>query len=391
MDHIFPGVGGSIFFWHVDHIFLDDRTLSELKNNGNRSMSRKDGIGPLVKKAYYLLGRKGLRGVTLLTSAGIRLFRSNKKRKHFAAKSGFSIPTVLIVSVTMACNYNCLGCYSRGRPENEELSTAELDNLFGEAEAMGMLAVVLTGGEPLMRDDLLQIISRHRNLLFIMITNGSLMTAEKAALIGRCTNLVVLISIEGSDRHTDERRGEGAHRAVIAAMKHLKNAGGFFGFAATNNVFNSAYLGSDLFIDDMIDRGCSAGLITEYVPCGPGRRPDWVIGPEQRESFRQRILHLRSSKPIVLVQLPQDEYGEKNICSGAGRASLHINSQGGIEPCPFVSLSCDSIRRGGLMAALKSPFLAAIRSQPHLLSRNLQACSLFEHYPEVKALASKKK
>jgi MoaA/NifB/PqqE/SkfB family radical SAM enzyme len=93
----------------------------------------------------------------------------------------------------------------------------------------------------------------------------------------------------------------------------------------------------------------------------------------------------------VLVQLPQDEYGEKNICSGAGRASLHINSQGGIEPCPFVSLSCDSIRRGGLMAALKSPFLAAIRSQPHLLSRNLQACSLFEHYPEVKALASKKK
>jgi len=155
-------------------------------------------------------------------------------------------------------------------------------------------------------------------------------------------------------------------------MAMLKGAGAFFGFAATNNSQNSGYLGSEVFIDEMIERGCSAGLITEYVPCGQKPHTEWVLNATQREQFRQCILEMRSEKPIVLVQFPQDEYGEANICSGAGRVSLHINSQG--------------IRQGGLMAAIKSPFLASIRSRPNLLARDRLACSLYEHFSEVEAL-----
>jgi MoaA/NifB/PqqE/SkfB family radical SAM enzyme len=166
----------------------------------------------------------------------------------------------------------------------------------------------------------------------------------------------------------------------------LKKPALIFGFAATNNAQNSGYLGSDEFIDNMIERGCSAGLITEYIPCGQEAHSEWILNPMQREQFQQHILETRSVKPIVLVQFPQDEYGEANICSGAGRVSLHINSQGGIEPCPFVPLSCDNIRQEGLMTALKSSFLASIRSQPDLLARDRLACSLYEHYSEVEAL-----
>jgi MoaA/NifB/PqqE/SkfB family radical SAM enzyme len=358
-----------------------------IKRHINDATRRKaEGIGTLARKAYYLVGRKGLHGTSLLVGAAIRLHRSNRRRKHFAAKHNLVIPTVLVVSITMACNYDCLGCYSRGRPDSGELSKVELSNLFNEAQNMGFLAAVLTGGEPLMRDDILDIVEKQPHILFILITNGSLMTTEIAAAIGRMKNLVVLVSIEGSCGFTDERRGVGAHQAVLEAMSMLKDAGAFFGFAATNNIKNSVYLGSDEFIDNMIERGCSAGLITEYVPCGQEPRSEWVLNPMQREQFRQRILEMRSVKPIVLVQFPQDEYGEANICSGAGRVSLHINSQGGIEPCPFVPLSCDNIRQGGLMAALKSSFLASIRSRPDLLARDRLACSLYEHYSEVEAL-----
>ncbi len=355
------------------------------KNTSNSEV-RKDGIGFLTRRAYYLFGRKGLRGASLLAGAGIRLFRSNRRRNKFRRKNGFTIPTVLVVSVTMACNYDCLGCYSRGRSDSGELSKAELSNLFNEAQNMGFLAAVLTGGEPLMRDDILDIVEKQPQILFVLITNGSLMTPKIAAAIGRMKNLVVLVSIEGNCVFTDERRGVGAHQAVLEAMAMLKDAGAFFGFAATNNAQNSGYLGSDEFIDHMIERGCSAGLITEYVPCGQEPLSEWVLNPMQREQFRQRILVMRSEKPIVLVQFPQDEYGEANICSGAGRVSLHINSQGGIEPCPFVPLSCDNIRNGGLMAALRSSFLASIRSRPDLLSRDRLACSLYENYSEVETL-----
>jgi MoaA/NifB/PqqE/SkfB family radical SAM enzyme len=358
-----------------------------IKRNIYGTTRRKaEGIGALARKAYYLMGRKGLHGTSLLIGAAIRLYRSNRRRKKFATKHNLVVPTVLVVSVTMACNYDCLGCYSRGRPESGELSKAELSNLFNEAQNMGLLAAVLTGGEPLMREDIFDIVKKQSQILFILITNGSFMTLEIATAMGRLRNLVVLVSIEGSCAFTDERRGAGAHQTVLEAMAMLKEAGAFFGFAATNNAQNSGYLGSDEFIDDMIERGCSAGLITEYIPCGQEAHSEWVLNPMQREQFRQRILEMRSVKPIVLVQFPQDEYGEANICSGAGRASLHINSQGGIEPCPFVPLSCDNIRQGGLTAALKSSFLASIRSRPDLLARDRLACSLYEHYLEVEAL-----
>ena len=57
--------------------------------------------------------------------------------------------------------------------------------------------------------------------------------------------------------------------------------------------------------------------------------------------------------------------------------------KGGIEPCPFMSFSCDNVRHGGLKTACQSHFLRTIREHPDLLQRQQYACSLFEHYQEV--------
>ena len=106
-----------------------------------------------------------------------------------------------------------------------------------------------------------------------------------------------------------------------------------------------------------------------------------------RSYFRQRVLDLRSRKPILLSQFPHDEYGKENRCSGAGKKSLHINSQGDVEPCPFISIACENIRQGGLITACQSKFLQAIRDNPRLLQREQLACSLFEHRAELESLA----
>ncbi|MCK4450270.1 MAG: hypothetical protein KAX26_06730, partial [Anaerolineae bacterium] len=137
----------------------------------------------------------------------------------------------------------------------------------------------------------------------------------------------------------------------------------------------------------MVVLGCSVGFFSEYVPCGPNPRPDWILDEAARASFRQRVLDLRCHKPIVLIQFPHDEYGENNRCRAAGQASLHINSQGDVEPCPFVSIACENIRQGGLIAACQSPFLRTIREHPTLLKRQRFACALFEHRAELGALA----
>ncbi len=125
------------------------------------------------------------------------------------------------------------------------------------------------------------------------------------------------------------------------------------------------------------------GFFTEYVPCGDHPRHDWVLDRESREQFRQKVLELQARKSLVLIQFPHDEYGKANLCSAAGVASFHVNSQGGVEPCPFSPYFVDNIRQEGLCQACGSSFLESIRCQPALLRRSEYACALFEHREEI--------
>ncbi|HEY4712300.1 MAG TPA: radical SAM protein, partial [Dehalococcoidia bacterium] len=241
--------------------------------------------------------------------------RHRRQQRHIAG----SIPSILAISPTMRCNYNCTACYSRGRPTDNELSTDELDALLSEAEELGIHSIVLTGGEPLLRDDILDLIAHHHRLLFFLITNGSLVTPEIARRIARSGNIVLLVSIERFASDTDKLRQPGAHEAAMRAFAHLRKARAVFGFVATNTSANTSQLASDEFIDQMVTLGCVVGFFTEYVPCGPNPRPDLVLDEAARAAFRKRVLEFRRRKPIVISQFPDDEYGKENRCSGAGR------------------------------------------------------------------------
>jgi MoaA/NifB/PqqE/SkfB family radical SAM enzyme len=316
-----------------------------------------------------------------------RHWRADSRRKRLQRQVDGPIPSVLAISPTMRCNYNCQGCYSRGRPTDNELSTAELNALFTEAEELGIHSIVLTGGEPLLRDDILDVVAKHRRILFFLITNGSLVTPEIAGHIARSGNTVLLVSIEGFASNTDQRRQPGTHDIVMRAFTSLRKAHAVFGFVATNTTANTSQLATDEFIDQMVAIGCAVGFFTEYVPCGPNPKPEWVLDEAARVAFHERVLEFRRHKPIVLSQFPDDEYGVENRCSGAGRTSLHINSQGDIEPCPFMPVAHENIRHGGLLVACQSPFLLAIREQPELLQRYQYACALYEHRDELNGLA----
>jgi MoaA/NifB/PqqE/SkfB family radical SAM enzyme len=307
-----------------------------------------------------------------------------KKKKQKSIEG--NIPTVIAISPTMKCNYNCTGCYSRDRISDNELSTLEIDNLFTEAEKLGVLAIVITGGEPYLRDDTIELMEKHKKLLFIPITNGSKINLKLAKRIAKSGNIIQLVSIEGLKKQTDSRRKKGSYRTAVNAMKLLQKAGACFGFAATNTSENSEFLGSDTFVNRMIKLGCILGYFTEYVPCGPHPKKNWLLNKKERDTFRKKVLDFRKRKPIVLIQFPQDEYGEENRCTAAGISSLHINSEGGIEPCPFINISLENIRKGGLRTACESGFLRSIREREHLLKREKLACSLFEHYSELQRL-----
>jgi MoaA/NifB/PqqE/SkfB family radical SAM enzyme len=279
----------------------------------------------------------------------------------------------------MKCNYDCRGCYSRGRPADDELSKEELDALFSEAEEYGVLSIVVTGGEPLLRPGLTDLFRRHMRLLFVLITNGSLMSTDTAKRLAMSGNVVTLVSMEGTEWDTNERRREGAHESVVKAFRLLREAEACFGFAAMVTASNQGNLRTDDFMDEMISLGCAVGYFTEYVPCGESPEEDWVLRGKTADDFRRDVLALRKRKPLIIIHFPYDEYGVDNRCTGAGRMSLHINSQGDVEPCPFMSVSGENVRGEGLRVAFRSPFLRSIREESHLLKRSEYACALFEN------------
>ena len=88
--------------------------------------------------------RSSPRRMTFFMRVAWRLWRAGRRRKRQEDHLNAHIPTVVAISPTMRCNYSCSGCYSRGRPTENELTTEELDALLAEAEELGVLAVVVT-------------------------------------------------------------------------------------------------------------------------------------------------------------------------------------------------------------------------------------------------------
>ena len=310
------------------------------------------------------------------------------KRRRLQKKEGLLAPIAIGLSPTMRCNLSCVGCYARDYPRDEELSLEAIDELLGSAERMGVFLLVVTGGEPLMRDGILEIFQRHRRLLLLMVTNGTLLDDATARIIARAGNIMPMVSLEGLKEQTDVRRGEGVYQQVEQAMGHLQRSGVTFGFSAMVTRHNFETLVGEQFVEEMMDRGCALGFYTEYIPIGSDAKWDWVLKDEERKQFRDRILEIRRSKPIMVAHLPDDEYGADGRCMGVMGGTVHINSQGYVEPCPFTHLAVDNIREKDLEEVIRSQFLAQIRSSDAVCRRGRLGCSLFENKEMVEAIAA---
>ena len=94
--------------------------------------------------------------------------RRREARRKRAEANGLVIPPVLIYSITSRCNLRCKGCYASCRlgDDHKELSTERVQGLFSEASQLGVGVIMIAGGEPLMRPEILWAASEHRDMIF---------------------------------------------------------------------------------------------------------------------------------------------------------------------------------------------------------------------------------
>jgi MoaA/NifB/PqqE/SkfB family radical SAM enzyme len=306
-------------------------------------------------------------------------------------KQGVQVPPIIIYSVTDRCNLQCKGCYAQslhtsGQPE---MSTAKMRETVREARELGVSFMILAGGEPLVRREILDIIGEFPDVIFFVFTNGTLIDEGLAEQIKQRRNLVPIISLEGDRAETDMRRGSGVFLNLTEVIGRLKNRHIFFGTSITLTSLNFTTITDENFIKDMFNLGCRLFFFVEYTPIDTATEA-WEVTDEQRKTMVGKVAGFRSKFPALFVNLPDDEK-DFGGCLSAGRGFVHISAQGNIEPCPFAPYSDTNLRESTLKESLQSEFLAAVREGSDKLHEGKGGCALWTHREWLSSLLAEKK
>jgi MoaA/NifB/PqqE/SkfB family radical SAM enzyme len=297
-----------------------------------------------------------------------------------------NIPWAILMDPTSACNLKCKGCWAAEYDKSASLSFATLDRIIREGKKLGIYMYIYAGGEPLIRkNDLIQLAQKHKDCMFLAFTNATLVDDAFAAQLAQVGNFLLAISVEGFESETDFRRGDGTYQKILAAMQLLKKHGIAFGFSTCYHSKNCNIVGSEKYIDFMIDKGCMFGWYFTYMPLGKDAVPDLMVSAEQRAYMYHQVREFRTTKPIFLMDFWNDgEY--VNGCIAGGRRYFHINASGDVEPCGFIHYSNVNIKQVSVLEALKSPIFEQYRKNQAFNQNHLRPCPLLDNPEKLKMM-----
>jgi MoaA/NifB/PqqE/SkfB family radical SAM enzyme len=248
-----------------------------------------------------------------------------------------------------------------------------LDRIMTEAKTCwGVALFVFSGGEPLayrsQGKDLLDIVEKHKDCLFLMFTNGTLITGETAQRLAKLGNLTPALSVEGLNEGTDQRRGSGVFKRVLDAMERLREVGVPFGISITATRSNCEQVLSDRLLDFYFNElGAFYAFIFQYMPIGRFPNPDWMPTPDQRIPFWERSWEVVHHRHLFLLDFwNHGPMVEGCIAAGRDRGYLHIDWSGNVMPCvfmPYIAANLSEIyaRGGTLNDVWATPLFRTVR------------------------------
>ena len=347
------------------------------------------GVEDIIQDALAASLKNPKETVFLLSYALASKRAASARKQHAAA--GRHIPSFLIASITNRCNLHCAGCYARANhicddEASESLLTDEdWTKIFDQAAQIGVSFTILAGGEPMLRRGVLESAAKHREILFPVFTNGTLLSDSALELIDANRNLVPIVSIEGDRIQTDARRGAGTYDKLAANMERMREKGILFGASVTLTTQNIRTVTGEAFLEQMRAFGAKVLFFVDYVPADPGTET-LAPGDAEREYLANRLDTLRQTQDgMIYVSFPGDEQFSGG-CLAAGRGFFHINPTGGAEPCPFSPVSDTNLKHVSLLEALDSPLFSRLRASELLSGHHNGACALFGKDDELAAM-----
>jgi radical SAM protein with 4Fe4S-binding SPASM domain len=287
------------------------------------------------------------------------------------------VPRILSWNTTNRCNLKCAHCYmdALDREGPSELSTEEGMRLIDDIASLSKCILVLSGGEPLLREDICELArhARSRGLRVVMGTNGTLITEAKARDLISSGVARVAISLDGCDAavHDSLRGVEGAFEAAVQGARACSRAGLEFQVNATVTPANFRS------IPEMIGRAKDLGAAEFHlfflVPTGRGTHLK-DITPSEYEEMLTRLLTLEDEvgmriKPTcapMYMRVSKQKGGkaQERYTRGclAGLTYCRISPEGGVYPCPYLPIQVGSVRERSFSEVwADAPFFQQLR------------------------------
>lgn len=283
----------------------------------------------LLGKFVYNFGIKGIRSV--------ELFKQRLKRGEY-------FPPFLFISVISSCQLRCQGCWVDVDKPGKMISLDEMNRLVNDAKKHGNSYFGILGGEPFLHPQLLDIFAAHPDCYFQVFTNGQMITDEVARELRRLGNVTPLISIEGTQIISDQRRGRlNVLNKTLAGVENCRRNRLIVGVATSVCQTNIDELVTEEWLRRLIEMGVHYAWFHTYRVVGPKAAPELALRPEQVLAVRRFVVAMRAKLPIAIVDAYWDDKGEA-LCPMATGVSHHISPYGDIEPCPVIQFATETIR-----------------------------------------------
>ncbi|MEW5954339.1 MAG: putative heme d1 biosynthesis radical SAM protein NirJ2 [Bacillota bacterium] len=261
-------------------------------------------------------------------------------------------------NTTNACNLYCEHCYrDAGARAEDELSTEEGRQLIDEIALAGFKIMIFSGGEPLLRDDLLELVAyaRDKGLRPVFGTNGTLLTGNLAVKLKAAGAMAMGISLDSVDsaKHDRFRSSPGSWQAAVDGMAACREAG--LPFQIHTTVLDWNYDEVESLTDLAVKSGAMAHHIFFLVPTGRAVNIETeTLRARQYENLLHRIMRKQKQVNIELKPTCAPQFTRIARQMGlntrfsrgclAGTAYCIISPRGDMQPCAYLNLPLGNIR-----------------------------------------------
>jgi len=259
------------------------------------------------------------------------------------------------LAVTNRCNYNCWHCYNAGRSQ-DDIPLPVLKKIIQEIQDLGCVKMTLSGGEPLLREDLEEIAgSFDKRTCLTLNTTGAGLTSERALALHQRGLFGLGVSLDSIDPEEHDRL-RGVKGAFQTALQALEIAAQHGLYPYIISVATHDFLKSERFLPFIRFASTSGALEIHLLePSATGKlagNSEVLLGPSDRQLILDYQKKVAQDDDLpILSSFTYLESPEAFGC-GAGLTHLYIDGSGEVCPCNLVPLSFGNITHEPLKAVL---------------------------------------